>query len=302
MQRLGPDAVVGALASRQHGVVSRRQLMALGLGVGAVERRLAAGRLHLVHPGVYAVGHRSLSLEARWMAAVLASGSGAVLSHRSAAGLWELRPATADPIEVASRRALRSRPGLRRRQLTLDVEERTTRRGIPVTTPARTLLDLAAVLRRHELERATEEAERRRLVDTPSLDALFTRHPRAKGVRVLRAILDAGRPATLTRSDFEARFLRFLDAADLPQPSVNARVRAGDRRVEIDMVWPGARVAVELDGHAYHSTRAAFERDRERDRLLQAAGWRVVRITWRQLLDEPRAIARDLAALLNSCN
>jgi very-short-patch-repair endonuclease len=154
------------------------------------------------------------------------------------------------------------------------------------------------MLRRHELERAAEEAERLGLVDESSFDALFALHPRRKGARVLRAIVESDRAATVTRSDFEARFLGFLDGADLPAPRVNARIRVGGRSLEVDFVWSKARVAVELDGHAYHSTRAAFERDRERDRALQAAGWRVVRVTWRQLSDEPAAVARDLKRLL----
>ncbi|HVE69597.1 MAG TPA: type IV toxin-antitoxin system AbiEi family antitoxin domain-containing protein [Solirubrobacteraceae bacterium] len=294
----GWDAGIAALAARQYGLVSRAQLREHGLRRRAVEHRVEQGRLHPLHRGIYAVGHRSVSREGRWMAAVLAGGHGAVLSHRAAAELWELRPPAGGAIEATVPRSLRSRPGLRFHRVALPDHERTTHRGIPVATPARILLDLATVLRRHELERAAEEAERRALVEPAALDALFAEHPRAKGIRVLRAIADSGRPQALTRSDLEARFLRFLDRADLPTPRVNARIRAGGRRLEVDFVWPRQRVAVELDGHAYHSTRAAFERDRERDRLLQAAGWRVVRITWRQLRDDPEAVARDLRRLL----
>jgi very-short-patch-repair endonuclease len=125
------------------------------------------------------------------------------------------------------------------------------------------------------------------------------RHPRRPGVPRLRAVLASGRVGIVTRSELESRFLALVTAAGLPAPRVNARIPAGGRRFEVDCVWPEPRVAVELDGHAYHSTRAAFERDRARDRLLQAAGWRVIRITWRQLHDEPEAVMADLKRLLS---
>jgi very-short-patch-repair endonuclease len=297
-QPWSPDSAIAAVAARQHGVVGRSQLTGLGLSRRAVEHRLETGRLHPLHRGVYAVGHPLVSQEGRWMAAVLAGGSDAVLSHRSAAALWELRPAVAGRVVITAPRALHARPGLELHRGRLAEDEWTTRRGIPVTTPARTLLDIVGTVPRHQLERAVEEAERQSLTDPLALDALFARYPRRKGIRLLRAVLDSGRPTKLTRSDLEARFLSFIDRHDLPTPAVNARIRAGNRRLEVDCVWPGPRVAVELDGHAYHSTRAAFERDRERDRLLQAAGWRVVRVTWRQLRDAPEAVARDLRALV----
>ncbi|MDX6697705.1 MAG: hypothetical protein QOE65_1102 [Solirubrobacteraceae bacterium] len=297
MQPPGGDAAIARLAGRQYGVVARRQLVALGLGGDAIDGRLASGRLHAVHRGVFAVGHRAVSQEGRWLAAVLAGGQDALLSHNSAAALWELRPARRGPVEVAAPRALRSRTDLRFHRLALSEVERTSHRGIPVTTAARTLLDLAASLRRYELERAVEEAERRRLLDRVVLAALFDEHPRTKGIAILRAVLEDASPR-LTRSDFEARFAAFLAHAGLPAAHLNARVRVGRHRFEVDCVWPEQRVVVELDSHAYHGTRAAFERDRRRDRLLQAAGWRVVRVTWRQLRDEPESVARDIRRLL----
>jgi very-short-patch-repair endonuclease len=289
--------LVADLATRQYGVVSRRELLEAGLGTRAIEHRIAAGRLHKLHRGVYAVGHRVLSREGRWMAAVLAGGESAVLSHRSAAALWEIRPTSSRPPEITAPGEV-ARRELHSHRARLGDDEATIHRGIPVTTPARTLLDLAGIVPRHQLERAAEQAEVLHLADLTSLDALFQRYPRRKGVRVLRAVVESGRPTKLTRSELEARFLVFLDRHELPTPRVNARVPAGGRRLEVDCVWPNERVAVELDGHAWHSSRAAFERDRARDRALQAAGWRVVRITWRQVRDEPEVVARDLRRLL----
>ncbi|MDQ4041910.1 MAG: endonuclease domain-containing protein [Actinomycetota bacterium] len=241
-----------------------------------------------------------LSAEGRWLAGVLAAGPDAVLSRRSAAALWDLRPELAGPVEVTAPRCLRSRPGLRVSRAAFADDERTRRCGIPVTTPARTLLDLAGVLPRHALERAAEAAEQLGVCDGPTLDALLTRYHGRKGVRALRQIADTGRASRITRSELESRFLAFLERFGLPSPQTNVRIAVGGRTLEVDCVWPAARVVVELDGHAYHATRAAFERDRERDRLLQAAGWRVIRITWRQLRDEPEALARDLHRLLRA--
>ena len=259
---------------------------------------MAAGRLHPMHRGVYAVGHPAVCREGRWMAGVLASGRDAVLSHLPAAALWHLRPASDGHVDVTVSRCLRPRGGLKVHRAVLATDERTVRDGIPVTTPARTLLDVAAVLSRPALERACEQAEALRLTEGPSLGELLERHPRRKGAPLLRAIVGSGRLCSITRSDLEARFLTFVADWGLPVPQTNARIEAGGRWFEVDCLWPESRVVVELDGHAFHSTRAAFERDRERDRLLQAAGWRVVRITWRQLRDEAAAVARDLSRLL----
>src|SRR3954469_24186100 len=146
------DALIAALADRQHGVVARRQLVALGLSARAIEHRLERGRLHLLHRGVYAVGHRVLSQRGWWMAAVLAAGPGAVLSHRSAAALWGIRPTARARIEVTTPKRLHSRPGLHAHCAVLPPDEMTTYQGIPVTTAPRTLLDLAAVIPSNELD------------------------------------------------------------------------------------------------------------------------------------------------------
>jgi hypothetical protein len=233
------------------------------------------------------------------MAAVLTAGPGAVLSHRSAAALWGIRHTTSATVDVTVSHALRPRAGLRPHRTRLPDDEITEHDGIPTTTPPRTLLDLAAVLPKHHLERAINEAEYRRLTDPLSLDALAARYPRRQGVPKIRQLLEAGAIGhTLTRSDLEDRFLDLLDKASLPRPQINAPITLNGHTLEPDCTWPHHRLVVELDGYASHSTRQAFESDRARDRLLQAAGWRVIRITWRQLHDDPHAIADEIGAML----
>ncbi|MEJ7717258.1 MAG: DUF559 domain-containing protein [Thermoleophilaceae bacterium] len=181
----------------------------------------------------------------------------------------------------------------------LQEDELTERRGIPVTTASRTLLDLAAVLERHRLERALREAELRRLADATSLERLLRCHPRRRGTGTLRSVLASGRIGDgVTRSELEERFLAFVDRAALPRPKVNAHVEIAGRLIECDCVWRPHRLIVELDGHAAHGRRSAFEADRARDRSINAAGWRVVRVTWRQLNSEATSLAADLRRLL----
>lgn len=293
------DRAIAAVAERQHGIVARSQLTSLGLGRRAIAHRLECGRLHAVHRGVYAVGHRVLSQQGRWMAAVLASGPGAALSHEAAAASWGLRTTARSRIDVTAPAKRGSRRGIRFHSAVLPADEVTVAGGVPVTTPPRTLLDLAGAVRPHALARAVDEAEALRLTDVLSLADLVDRHPTSRGVAALRRILAAGGlGAAITRSELEDRFLGFLDDAGLPRPAVNALLELRGGPVEADCVWHGARVVAELDGYAHHGTRAAFERDRARDRRLQAAGWRVIRITWRQLHDEPGAVAAEVRALL----
>jgi very-short-patch-repair endonuclease len=293
------DWAIAAVAQRQHGVVSRTELMELGIRQRAIGHRLECGRLHLLHRGVYAVGHALLSREGRWMAAVLATGPHSVLSHRSAAVLVGIRPSERTLTEVTVPRRRRSRPGIEIHNSAVPLDEVTNVRGIPVTTVPRTLLDLAAVLSRRDLERAIDQAEVLRLWDPLSLADLVARYPGRHGTRNVRAILAAGRiGATVTRSELERRFLSFLEDTGLPRPQVNTLLEVAGSRFEVDCLWRARRLVVELDGHATHATRAAFERDRARDRTLQAGGWRVVRITWRQLCGAPDLVASDLQALL----
>jgi very-short-patch-repair endonuclease len=288
----GADWAIGALAERQHGVVSRVQLLELGFDRGSITHRLKRGRLRQVHRGVYTMGHRLLTQDGRWMAAVLACGRNAVLSHHSAAALWGMRHSSR--IEVTTP-VIRQRPGIRVRRANLPPDERTTHRGIPTTTVPRTLLDLSAAVQRHELRGALREAERRRLTDPLSLHDLVARYPRRPGLKAIRALLaETGLGAKIIRSELEERFQDFLVRAGLPLPQTNVVIEG----YEVDCVWPEQRLIVELDGHASHSPTHAFELDRARDRRLEAAGWRVIRITWRQLEQEPDLVEADLRRLL----
>jgi very-short-patch-repair endonuclease len=255
--------------------------------------------LHRVFAGVYAVGHRALSQEGQWMAAVLASGNGAVLSHCSAAVLWGLLREPPPIHEVTIPRSTGPVPGLLRHHGLLLPDEMTVRNGIPVTCVARTLFDVAATVSLREFERAVREAEFLRLSQRPSLEELLLRSPRRRGARRVRTTLEGlsrlrGRGS---RSPLEDRFLRFLRTANLPIPETNVPLRLGAGTYEADCLWREQRLIVELDGHEAHGTRSAFESDRERDRHLQVAGWRVVRITWRQL-NHPSSLKRDLRRLL----
>ena len=233
------------------------------------------------------------------MAAVLAGGPRAVLSHRSGAALWGIRH-WRGAVDVTLPSSRRQRPGITWHVANLPADEITSLAAIPVTTVPRTLLDLATVLDRRGLERAINEAEVQRHTDPLSLPALLARYPRRRGTAAIRAILAEDRiGASVTRSELEERFLRFVTRRRLPRPELNASIAVRGGFVEADCVWRSSRVIVELDGRAVHGTARAFERDRARDRALSAAGWRVVRITWRQISEEAQDLAEDLGALLS---
>ncbi|MFN8217191.1 MAG: DUF559 domain-containing protein [Solirubrobacterales bacterium] len=319
---------ISALATRQHGVVGRWQLLHLGLGRGGIDRRLRALRLIEIHGGVYAVGHRDLSALGRWMGAVLASGPAggpgagargetppvavppapaaappppvAVLSHRSAAALWGIRNPTSGPAHVTVPHRSRSTDRIRRHVALLPADETALCEGIPVTTVPRTLLDLAATASADELTFALREAEYRHLHDALTLPDLLARHPRRRGSRRVRLALDRldegprGRP----QSPLEELFVPFLRRHRLPLPELNADLSVAGHRHRVDCLWRPTRQIVELDGWQGHRTRTAFRSDRARDRRLTAAGYRVTRLTLSQLEDEPAAIAADLRTLL----
>jgi very-short-patch-repair endonuclease len=283
--------VIGTLAARQHGVVSRAQLVDAGVSKRAIELRVGSSHLLRLHRGVYAVGHARLRREGHWLAAVLAV-PGAALSHRDAAGLHGLRPANHRDVDVTGRHAHASRPGIRfHRTAVLGAEDVATVDGIPVTTVARTLVDLAGVVPRDHLVKAIKEAERQRVFDLTAVKAAMARTAgrRGPGHRALSEAIEeyVALGLSATHSFLEDVFLRRVRDAGLPRPSVNALVEG----FQVDAVWRRRRVVVELDGWTDHGTRRGFEEDRERDALLTAAGWRVVRLTHRQVVRRPdRAI------------
>jgi predicted transcriptional regulator of viral defense system len=285
------------VAARQHGVISLPQLKSAGLTASAVRNRVATGKLQRLHQGVYAVGLAKPSREARYMAAVLACGPGAALSHRSAADLLGLRPCSRRAIEVtAPGRTGRSRPGIEvHRPTGLEPRDVTYVNGIPCTTVARTLLDLAETLDQTALERAIERAETLRIFDLTAVLDVLNRAGNRKGATKLRAALAAYLPEpAFTRSELEKRFLALCKEAGIPKPHVNL---FGDGK-EVDFRWPDRGLIVEVDSLRHHGTRAAFERDRRRDQELTTRGWRVVRFTWRQVVGEPDRVAATLASLL----
>lgn len=289
---------VAALASRRHGVVSLAQLRSAGLSDGQIEVRIRRGHLHRVHRGVYAVGHPALTLEGRWAAAVLAAGRGAALGRRDAAALWRLLERIERPIDVLTARRVRRQVGIAPHCVgALDPAEITSRHGIPVTSVSRTLLDLAGCVPERRLRRAFAEADRIGLLVPAELGELLDARGRGRpGAARLRALLaDHSGPVPLTRSVLEYRFLQACRRRGLPDPEVNVRV-AG---FEVDMLWRAERVIVELDGHAYHGTRAAIRRDHRRDGRLQAAGFAVLRLTHDDVADSIDACFGLLVPLLN---
>jgi very-short-patch-repair endonuclease len=292
------DAAVVAIAARQQGMIATSQLAAAGLDGGAVARRCASGWLTRRHRGVYQVGPIAGPLAAE-AAALLACGRRAVLSHRTAAGRWALLIlAEGEPVEVtiAGRDPGKHRGVRTHRVRSLVAEDVTRLNGMPLTSPARTLLDLAWSVSAVALARLVEEAQLKRLVSPADLRRALERGHGRPGAPRLRAVLGADEEPALTRSEAERRLLALVRAAQLPAPRANALVG----RHEVDLLWPQQRLVVEVDGFAFHSSRAAFERDRRRDAELQASGHRVLRLTWRRLVEEPEAVVAQLAALLNA--
>ncbi|TMK67232.1 MAG: DUF559 domain-containing protein [Actinobacteria bacterium] len=293
------DRLIAELAACQHGLVARWQLIRAGFGAGAIDLRVRCCRLHVIHRGVYAVGHSVISIDGHRMAAVLAGGDGAVLSYRDALAHWGLRPCNRRVIEVTVPARTRSRPGLQFHRARLPADEVTVHRGIPITTVPRAIFDLAAVEPRRHVERAIHEAEVRRLWDPLSLHDLVERHPNSRGVATLKAILaDITRGLAISKQEIQDLLLALLEAAGLPLPLTNQYITLGDTTYEADCAWPQAKLMAELDGRAVHATGRNFESDRGRDRRLAVAGWLVIRITWRQLQDEPDAVAADIRDLV----
>ena len=283
-----PDRRIAELARRQHGVVGRAQLVALGVSEAAIDGRVKRGRLHRLHQGAYAVGHLSLTRNGRFMAAVFACGERAALSHFSAAVLWGMLHDGGGATHVTAPTA-RCASGLIVHRAPLEDAEMRKRAGIPVTAPARTLIDLADVAPVRTLERAIDEAEYLRLDCT----GLQPRHGRSGSGRLASVLAVHAAGSTRTRSHMEEMFLAICDRHQLPRPDVNVHVEG----YECDFVWREQRLIVETDGGAAHSTTRAKRRDPVRDADLMIAGWRVWRLSYEQLLRNPDTVAEQLIGL-----
>ncbi|MGI9627910.1 MAG: type IV toxin-antitoxin system AbiEi family antitoxin domain-containing protein [Longimicrobiales bacterium] len=297
MATSSPDGVILALAERQHGVVSRRQLLRAGLTGPTVRHRLRTGRLRRIHRGVYLSG----SVPGRYhreMAAILACGDKAVVSHTTAARLWELLSSQTSrrSIEVSVPYHIRGpSAGVRiHRVAPLPPDEVGRRHQLPVTRPARTLLDLAAVVRPAELERMMGRGERLGVFRPRDATRLLRRYPSRTGTPALRAVLGIANGPAFLRSEAEAQFLALIRTGGIAKPETNVVVEG----LEVDALWRRNRVVVEIDGFTYHGHRVAFERDRHRDAKLHAAGYRVLRFTWRQITEESGVVLVRLASAL----
>jgi very-short-patch-repair endonuclease len=278
------------LATLQHGVVAQRQLLALGYGERAIKVRLDAHRLRAIHREVYAVGCLRLSLHSRWLAAVLAYGDSALLSHRAGAALWGLSKPRSIPVDVtasAGRQGIHRRDGIWIHRGRLHPDDHAIEAGIPVTAVARTLFDLAEVVSFERLEDAWEEAERLKLLRLGELERVCERGHGRRALKPIRHLLAEARAVTRTRSPLEDRFQRFCRAYKLPPRHTNVEVLGR----EVDVLWPAANLIVELDSWA-------FQRDRARDTRLLVAGYRTIRVTHERLDAEHATLATELRQLL----
>jgi Protein of unknown function (DUF559) len=282
------------LARRQHGVVARWQLLALGFNPREIEHRLARGRLHLAMRGVYAVGWPQLTTQRRWMAAVLACGKGAALSHRSAAALWGIAKEARGCIDVSvKRRCELRRPGMRiRGRPTLRPEDIVVEDGIPVTGIAQTLVDLASELDEIAVERAVNEADKRNLIDPETLRGRLDAYAGQPGAPALRQLLDK-RTFRLSDSDLEVLFRPIAASAGLPPPLTKEKVNGW----EVDFYWPGLGLIVETDGLRYHRTASTQSRDARRDRAHVLAEMTSLRFTHYEVKHEPARVRDELSRI-----
>jgi very-short-patch-repair endonuclease len=294
--RNSDDIPLAQLADRQHAVVAGRQLRDLGYTKNAIKRRADTGRLHRKYRDVYAVGHSRLTVRGKWMAAVLACNRDALLSHRAAAALWELRTAPTGALDVtaASRHNI---PGIRCHYVrAIHPDDRAEIDRIPVTSLARTLLDQAVILSHQRMRTTLEAVERREILNFAHLDALLARSNGHRGVGRLRAALNELRDdPPWTQLELEIRFLELIRSAGLPEPRANVFV-LGEL---VDFYWPEHKLVVETDSWGFHRSRRSFEENRLRDTKLQIAGIRVIRPTYKRVVHEPQALLADLKALLS---
>jgi very-short-patch-repair endonuclease len=294
-RKVRPHGQLASVAARQHGVVSQCQLSELGYSEGSVLKAALSGRLHRVHRGVYAVGHPGLTRAGRCLAAVLACGDGALLSHKSAAWLWGLGLEFSAEPEITTPIRGHARAGMQLHHSTiLEEADCAIEDGVPVTAVPRTLLDVAATMPSRSLAHIAERAQLRGLLDLGAADDLLSRAGRHRGRKPLRKALSLYLDPAMTRSATERAFLALVKRTGLPRPSMN-HFLAGH---EIDAYWEAERFAVEIDGYSTHRSRAAFERDPVRIEQLKLAGIDTIRITARRIERDPESVANSLRALL----
>jgi very-short-patch-repair endonuclease len=283
---------IWSLVARQHGAIARWQLLKLGMSAQAIRHRIATRRLHRVYRGVYAVGRRELTPLGRWMAGLLACGPSAVLSHSSAAALWRISAERNGVIEVSvPEGTFRRRAGLLiHRRTAGSAADLTTKHNIPVTSPVRTLIDLATCMSRDQLEAAINEADKRDRVDPETLRASLEASAGMPGAAKLRRVLDQ-RTFTLTDSELERRFVPIARKAGLPLPQTQAHVNG----FRVDFYWPELGLVVETDGLRYHRTPADQAKDKVRDQTHLAAGLTPLRFTRAQVRYEPGYVEKILA-------
>jgi very-short-patch-repair endonuclease len=292
MRSLAPLA---DLAEEQYGVVTYRQMRELGLSNGHIHRASKASRLRRVHRGVYAVGHKNLSRHGVALAAVLACGEGAVLSHRSAAWLWGFLPHFPSEPEVTVPSRGHHRRGIRvHRSVAMPDRDRATFESIPVTSAVRTLFDLAGAVSSRDRSRAVDRAKRTERLDLAELDALIARRSRTVEARLLRDALALYRKPVHDRARSELLFVQALEEEGVDLPRLNCWVA----KWEIDAYWEAERFAVEVDGWESHGSRQAFEEDRLRSEEMKLAGIDCIRISARRIEKEPRQVARNIRTLL----
>ena len=298
------DRRIAGLALGQHGVVAGWQLAGLGLSANAARKRVASGRLHRVHRGVFVVGHAGLTQNGRFMAAVLACGPGSYASHFCSGVLLHLGLGVRRLIDITARGSRgRARNGIRvHSSTTLLPRDVTVIDGIPCTCLARTLLDIAEDGPRRDVERAIDRAEQQRLLYMNAIDDVLARAEGRRGAKLLRAVLAEHRAgSTLTRNELEEAFLAIGCAVELPPDAANVWIAFPDGGgAEADFVYRDHALVVEVDGRDPHTTRKAFNADRRRDQRLMLLGWRVVRFSWQQVTFEPDYVAATLRGLLNA--
>lgn len=298
------DRALAELARIQHGVFTLDQLCALGLTASAVRNRVAAGRLHRIHQGVYSLVPRELlTWKGLYMAAVLACGPGAVLSRRSAARLHGLRNYGYTRIEVTvPKRSARAHSGVAvHRSTTLAPSDVTLADNIPVTTVARTLFDIAELITARQLERAFDQADIMQALDLNEIHDQLARNPTRPATKAVKHLLNTHYiGSTPTENEFEDAFLALTRSLGLPDPTPQFYIdpQDGEPPIRADFAWPDLKIVVETDGRRTHGTRNAFETDRRRDQRLIAAGWKVIRTTWRQLKYRPHELKPVLLKLL----